>query len=90
MRQAEAWRWSSLWHRESGSAALLLDAGPLAWPADWTAWVNQAQTEAELESLRRSVRRSCPYGSEPWQRTTAERLGLQSTLRPRGRPRKEE
>jgi hypothetical protein len=50
--------------------------------------VNEAQTEGELEALRRSVQRACPFGDERWQKRTAERLGLESTLRPRGRPRK--
>jgi len=44
------------------------------------------QTEAELESLRRSVTRSAPFGDASWQQRTAKRLNLQSTLRPRGRP----
>ena len=44
-------------------------------------------TEAELEAVRRSVLRGAPYGSEPWQQQTAVALGLQSSLRSRGRPR---
>jgi len=50
--------------------------------------VNRAQTQAELEALRRSVNRGTPFGSVPWQVRTAKRLGLESTLRPRGRPKK--
>jgi Transposase IS200 like len=30
--------------------------------------------------------RSQPYGPAPWQKRTASRLGLESTLRPHGRP----
>jgi putative transposase len=36
------------------------------------------------------VQRGRPFGSEKWQKATAKRLGLESTFRPRGRPRKEE
>ena len=36
-------------------------------------------------SLRRSVLRGAPYGRERWQKETAQRLGLPSTLRRRGR-----
>ena len=43
---------------------------------------------SELASVRESLRRGSPFGSDDWQREAAERLGLQSTLRPRGRPRK--
>jgi len=83
---AEAWRWSSLWHRVHGDAAGLLDDGPLPMPRDWLQYVQSPQTEAELEALRRSVVRGAPFGGASWQQQTAEHLGLQSTLRPRGRP----
>jgi len=46
-------------------------------------------TAAELEALRRSLARSQPFGSAAWQEQTAERLGLQSTFRATGRPRKQ-
>ena len=83
---AEAWRWSSLWHRVQGHAAGLLDAGPLVLPRRWLQHVQVPQTEAELEALRRSVVHGCPFGEDSWQQRTAKRLGLESTLRPRGRP----
>jgi hypothetical protein len=44
---------------------------------------------AELTAIRRSLLRSQPLGSDDWVRSTAQRLGLQSTLRPRDRPKKE-
>jgi putative transposase len=55
---------------------------------DWLAYVQEPQTDAELVALRRSVERGVPYGSERWQKRTIKALGLESTLRPRGRPRK--
>jgi len=57
-------------------------------PDDWVEHVNRPQTEAELEALRRSVQRSCPFGSALWQKQMAARLGLAHTLRPPGRPKK--
>lgn len=88
--QAQAWRWSSLWRREFGDAGAraLLGRWPVPRPRNWVDRVNSPHTEAELESLRRAVRRSSPFGSPAWQRTAAQRLGLQATLRPLGRPRK--
>jgi len=65
-----------------------LSEGPEARPHGWLQYVNQPATEAELEAWRRSVVRGAPYGSDSWQRRTAKRLGLESTLRPRGRPAK--
>ena len=89
--QAQAWRWGSLWHRchEEADLPKLLSAGPLALGGDWVGRVNEPQTEAELEALRRCVQRGQPYGEEPWAKRVARRLGLESTLRPRGRPRKQ-
>jgi len=48
-----------------------------------------AMTAAEEEALRTCGERGRPFGGEGWVRQTAEGLGLQSSLRPRGRPRKE-
>jgi putative transposase len=90
--RAERWRWGSLAHRLDGDpfAKGLLAPWPVPLPADWVERVNRAETEAELEALRPSVVRGCPFGTESWQRQTAGRLGLVHTLRPRGRPRKEQ
>jgi hypothetical protein len=48
--------------------------------------VDAVQSEAELEVLRRSVRRGAPFGSSSWLSSTAEELGMQATLRVPGRP----
>jgi putative transposase len=88
--QAQAWRWSSLWRYESGDAEAraLLARWPLPRPRNWTRQVNAVQTASELEAVRRAVLRSSPFGDSEWQQAIAKRLGLQSTLRPRGRPKK--
>lgn len=52
-------------------------------------YVNKPADPSERDAVRRSARRGCPYGDEAWVRVTAEQLGLQSTLRDRGRPPKE-
>ena len=43
-------------------------------------------TEAECESIRTSIRRNRPLGTEAWVRRTAEKLGLEASLRAPGRP----
>ena len=88
--RAEAWPWSSLQGRSSGPAA---DRPPLTSPPgdlpdDWLECVNAPQSQAELDALRLGVRRGAPFGQEAWVNRTARELGLESTLRPRGRPRK--
>ena len=89
VNEAGAWRWSSLWMREQGTAEqrAWLSAWPIACPRNWRECVEQSQTETELDALRRSVQRGTPLGRPDWVGTTAQRLGLESTLRPRGRPR---
>jgi putative transposase len=88
--RAEAWPWGSLWQRVQGQQpqGVTLSEWPLPLPADWPGWVNQHQTEAELFSVRECVKRGRPYGGEAWVRQTAKALHLDTTLRPRGRPRK--
>ena len=50
---------------------------------------NQPQTDAELDAIRKSVIREQPYGDAEWVDSTAKRLGWDSTLRSRGRSKKE-
>lgn len=42
--------------------------------------------EDELEAVRLSVRRGRPLGAAGWVERTAASLGLEATLRGRGRP----
>jgi putative transposase len=51
--------------------------------------VNAAQTESEIEALRKCVNRGTPYGTETWKTQIAVTLGLKSTLQARGRARKQ-
>ena len=90
--RAEQWPWASLWVRASGDAKTksLLHSWPIPMPRNWVQLVNAPQTEAEEKALRRAVNRGTPFGSEAWQERIAGRLGLQYTLRPRGRPKKPE
>ncbi len=52
-------------------------------PTDWL-------RRGELNGLWRCVQRGQPYGSEPWHPRVTAQLSLESTFRPRGRPRKPE
>jgi putative transposase len=90
VERAEKWRWSSLWRREQPDVKLseFLSDWPLERPCRWVEWVNRRESESELAELRQSAQRGKPFGSEIWIKRMAKRLGLESTLRPRGRPRK--
>jgi putative transposase len=90
VERAEEWRWSSLWRREFGCVQMrsILSPWPLVCPHDWVKIVNTPQTDAELAEVRTSIRRGRPLGSDDWQQRIAEQLDLESTLRPRGRPKR--
>lgn len=89
VRRAEDWQWGSLHQRKRKTRGPLLCNWPLPEPANWPEQVNTPQTEAELDAIRQCLRRGSPYGGPAWSEQTAQRLGLEPTLRPRGRPRKE-
>ncbi|HEV2969355.1 MAG TPA: transposase [Pirellulales bacterium] len=89
VRRAEAWAWSSLSWRASGKRPELLSDWPVPCPRNWLATVNAAENETELAALRRSLVRGAPFGGERWSERIAARLGLESSLRPRGRPKKQ-
>ena len=84
---AETWRWGSLWRRVHGVRAPMRSDWPLAEARNWLDLVHQPQTEAEVIAIRGCILRGCPYGNSDWVQSTAVSLGLESTLRPWGRPR---
>ncbi len=90
VRRAENWRWCSAAQRMAPTTenAPTLSDGPLPWPRNWLEQVSRPLTEKELDAVRRSLERGQPYGSEAWIKHAAVKLGLASTLRPRGRPKK--
>jgi putative transposase len=90
VKKVANWRWSSLYRRQVEESQTLLHPWPVPLPKEWLAHVQKPQTEAELEVLRRSVVRGCPFGSMAWQERTARRLALEHTLRRPGRPKKVE
>ncbi len=86
--RAEDWPWGSLWQRTHGDSqkTVWLSDWPVDRPRDWVVRVNRSQGASELEALRTSVQRGRPFGDEGWVRRMAKRFDLESTLRPRGRP----
>jgi putative transposase len=92
VQRAEDWRWGSLWRVQRGKndQTPRIHPWPITRPGDWLSYVNRPAEAAEVDGLRRCTRRGSPFGDEAWVASVAEQLGLQSTLRPRGRPAKEE
>ncbi len=88
--RAEEWRWSSLWARRNSRSVLCrrLAPWPVERPWNWLAEVNRPMSEPALKMLRQAVARGMPVGGPRWREGITQKLGLQTTLRARGRPRK--
>jgi putative transposase len=56
--------------------------------ACWAAYVQEIPDGAELADVRRSNATGLPFGEPDWVEQLGARLGLDLTIRPRGRPRK--
>jgi putative transposase len=80
---AEDWRWSALWRRCNGVDTPWLDEWRVSRPDNWLTFVNEPQTQAELDAFRRSVARGRPFGDAAWAAEVAARLGFRSPRRAR-------
>ncbi len=89
IRKAQNWFWSSAGTPPKDFEPVKLHDSPVKKREDWLAWVNQPMGEVELAAMQVCASRGRPYGNERWQNRIAKELGLESTMRPRGRPRKD-
>jgi putative transposase len=74
---------------EDAAARPLADwlvAGPFPRPQPWLRFVNREEEAEELARLREAVNRGSPFGDDAWRENAARKLGLEATIRPRGRP----
>lgn len=78
--RTDEWPWSSPRYPQ------LTDPWPVDAPSSWVEWVEQPLFPPDLARVRESINRQAPFGSSPWQMQLARSAGLESTLRPRGRP----
>ena len=88
VKRAEDYRWGSLYNWLGGDSPIELASWPIRRLPRWVARVNQAITQKELAAIRLSVKRGKPYGDEDWTAKIVKKFGLESTTRPRGRPKK--
>lgn len=87
--RAESWPWGSLWRwlQSPEPEPNLLSSWPIPRLPRWVDRVNQPLVENELRAIQQCVQRGRPWGDDTWVAATAQRLNLDSTLRPRGRQR---
>jgi putative transposase len=86
--KAENWPWSSYAIREGYESQFKLSEGPVGIPSNWKQLVHDCIPANELENLNNSIKRGAPLGEPEWAKDTARKMGLESSLRPRGRPKK--
>ena len=88
--KAEVWQYGLLWRwlQRPALKLQLMSPWPIRRSPDWVARVNEPWTEMEREAVRLSVQRDRPLVDEDWTQSIADRPGLWSTIRPRGRPSK--
>lgn len=89
VERAEDWPYSSLTVGREGEPALSASAWPVRKPAGWVETVNAVMPQEDLDRVRMCIQRDRPLGGERWTAKTAAAHGLEYTLRPRGRPRKQ-
>jgi len=89
VENSREWEYGSLAIRNGADKdGLRIDGGPVAVPRRWNSLVNVLPSESVDAAIGRCIMRGCPFGSEAWIAAAAEKCGLESTLRPRGRPKK--
>jgi putative transposase len=81
----EQWRWSSARTTE----AVPLHEWPIERPRDWCSWVNESEPTEQLSKVRKSLLKGQPYGSAQWVEQMVTQWNLGTTVRGRGRPKKE-
>ena len=55
-------------------------------PNDWYIYINEKENKVDIDTIRNCINRQAPLGDLPWQEKVAKAYGLESTLKPRGRP----
>ena len=88
IRKAQNWMWSSIGIPPKDTNAPEINPGPVKRRKDWLNWVNQPISKSERDALHLCISRGQPFGKDKWKLTTAKKLGIESSLRPRGRPKK--
>ena len=86
VEQAEDYRWGSLHNWLGSDSQVKLSPWPVRRSPNWGARVNAALTEKEIDGIKRCQNRGTPFGGADWVKKTVEQFGLESTIRPRGRP----
>ncbi len=89
-KRPEDWSFGSLqlWQQKTKAFSQRISSWPIRRSLNWVQLVATDFNKREREQLDWSVKRGVPFGSETWLEHIARTLDLESTMRPRCRPRK--
>jgi putative transposase len=85
---ASDWKWSSHGENTGALSRHLTDEAPRVLPENWTRYVDTPWTSKTLEDVRQCVNRQAPFGANGWRTEISRKFNLESTIRPKGRPKK--
>jgi putative transposase len=88
VKKAEEWPWSSLYLRLNNPALAkrIFASWPIDMPKNYLSLLNQPLPKVQLDSIRASIEKSKPFGSEGWVSKQVNKYDLGYTLRQAGRP----
>jgi putative transposase len=86
--RSEDWQWSSMAIRTGTDKPFELCDGPIDLPKRWKSLVNDFDG-TNVDGIDTCIKRGRPLGDNNWVMKKAAELSLESSLNPRGRPKKE-
>jgi putative transposase len=86
--QVQDWPWSSYAESCGAKGRSMTTPLPVSFDLNWSEFVAQPLSQREREKWLQSMERQTPFGGDDWRESVCKLFGLESTLRPKGRPRK--
>jgi putative transposase len=87
VKDAIDYKYSSTYNRINDTKDII-DNPPINLPKNWNEFINEKESQVNLDIIRNSINRQAPLGAKNWQEKIVKEYGLESTINPRGRPKK--
>jgi len=86
---AGEWAWSSHGENAGMEKRMITERIPVESAKDWGDFVNASLMPGEYERICLSLKRQFPYGSRVWKEQVCNELGIDLSIRKKGRPRRD-
>ena len=92
VKDAAHWPWNSYSHHigVEVESPITICKSPQPIPSNWKALVHKDITKEQTKIIKTSIDKGAPLGEKQWVVKTAKALNIESSLRPQGRPKKDE